>query len=202
MSTTSVDTGILSAGTPLSFHGRPLGRLSVEQYEAMVESGVLTKHDRVELIEGNLVKKMTKGLRHCVASDCVQQALQATLPAGWFVRVEKPVRLPGRMSMPEPDVSVVRGKPRDYLTSPACPPNVALVIEVSDSSLAADRALSATYTVAGLPEYWLLNLVEERLEIYRPAEPMRSLGADEYADLLLDGVVAGRIAVADMLPRA
>lgn len=201
MSTTGVDAGTRDVSAPPSFHGRPLGRLSVAQYEAMVESGVLTKHDRLELIEGHLVQKMTKGMRRCVAADCFQQALQAVLPSGWFVRVEKPVRFPGRMSLPEPDLSVVRGKPRDYLNDQPGPADVALVVEVSDSSLAADRALAATYLGGGVPEYWLLNLAEEVLEVHRPGQPVRVLGTKDAIDLVLDGAAAGRIAVADLLPR-
>ncbi len=91
----------------------PLYRMPVEQYEAMVESGFFTKHDRLHLINGILVAKMTQGDDHCVTDDLCRVALSAVLPPGWFVRPSKPVRLPPDGD-PEPDEAVVRGSIRDY----------------------------------------------------------------------------------------
>ena len=91
----------------------PLYKLSVDQYEAMVESGIFTEHDRLQLINGMLVAKVTQGDDHCVADDLCRAELSAVVPPGWFVRSNKPVRLPPD-SEPEPDESVVRGSIRDY----------------------------------------------------------------------------------------
>ncbi len=105
--------------TPPFLPSLPSGRvpylLSVEKYEAMVASGVFTKRDRFELIEGLLVAKMTKGRRHSAGSVKCRQAIERLLPAGWHIRIETPVRIPTRDSAPEPDISVVRGDADDYL---------------------------------------------------------------------------------------
>jgi Uma2 family endonuclease len=186
----------------LTFHGRPLGRLPVETYEAMITSGLLGEEDRLELIEGALVAKMTKGRRHSRGSMKCWQAILAALPAGWHVEVETPVRLPARDSMPEPDVSVVRGEIDDHADQDPGPPDVALVVEVSDATLAADRALAATYLGGGIPTYWLLNVRDRQLEIYsEPGAAPTVVPESGSAELILDGRPVARIPLADMLPR-
>ena len=89
-------------------------RLSVDQYEAMIENGILPESNRWELINGKLVEKMTKGGRHSASSERSWRVLHGLVPAGWHVRIEKPIRIPDRDSEPEPDVSVARGKTADY----------------------------------------------------------------------------------------
>ena len=92
--------------------GRKPARLSVAKYEAMVASGAFTKADRFELIEGILVEKMTKNPPHSVVSGFCLDSLGQSLPAGWHVRKEDPVRIPNRDSEPEPDIAVVLGSAR------------------------------------------------------------------------------------------
>jgi Uma2 family endonuclease len=181
--------------------GRVPYRLSVERYEAMVEAGFFTEADRLELIEGMLVEKMTKGNEHRLAVQLAFQAIMAALPPGWHATKEDPIRLPARQSEPEPDVAVVRGAIVDYAAGPPGPGDVALVVDAAASSLAADRALAATYTGGGIPEYWLVNLPDGCLEVYRPGEPAQVKIGTDFVDLVLDGQVVGRIAVADLLPR-
>src|SRR5689334_3757408 len=113
-------------------------RLSVGQYEAMIAAGIITDDDRVELIEGRLVAKLPKGPEHSTGSEKCWRAIDRALPGGWHVRIEKPVRLPARDSMPEPDISVVRGDVDDYAGRDPGPDDVALVVEVAKSSLADD----------------------------------------------------------------
>jgi Uma2 family endonuclease len=181
-------------------------RIVVETYEAMVASVVFTKRDRFELIEGILVQKMTKGRKHSAGSENTWRAIHALLPAGWHVRIDKPVRIPARDSEPEPDVSVARGVPDDYLDLDPGPADIALVVEVSDSTLAADRALAATYGGGGIAVDWVVNVADRQLEVYAnpaggvyPAPTI--LGETESVDLIIAGAVVGRIAVADLLPR-
>jgi hypothetical protein len=81
--------------TALPFPGRRPARLSVEKYEAMVASGLLTKRDRLELIEGNLVQKMTKHPPYAVTTGLSLDGVGTALPAGWHTRQEQPVRIPG-----------------------------------------------------------------------------------------------------------
>jgi Uma2 family endonuclease len=201
---------VTTTSPPLSFYGPtpegfpPPARLGVERYEAMIDSGLFTDDDRFELIEGTLVKKMTKGRGHSAGSVKCRLTIERLLPAGWHVRTEMPVRIPTRESMPEPDVSVARGVADDYLDLDPGPGEVALVVEVSDSTLAGDRALAATYIGGGIPVYWLVNLRDRQVEVYTAAAGTQTpaiLAETDTADLVITGTVVGQIAVSDLLPR-
>ncbi len=87
---------------------RLLYRMSMEKYEAMVQSGVFTRRDRLQLVEGLLVGKMTEHPPHASVSVTTADAIRAMLPKGWHVREEKPLRIPARASEPEPDIVVTR----------------------------------------------------------------------------------------------
>src|SRR5262245_37428586 len=97
---------------------------------------------------------------------------------------------------------VARGVADDYEDLDPGPPDVALVVEVSDSSLAEDRAMAATYLGGGIPIFWLVNVADRQLEAIRddPTKPTITREAG-HVDLVLDGQVVARIAVADLLPR-
>jgi len=187
-------------------------RISVAKYEAMVASGAFTKADRFELIEGILVEKMTKNPPHSVVTGLCLDALDQALPPGWHTRLEQPVKIPSRDSEPEPDVTVARGKRADYLDHHPGPADVALVVEVADSTLADDRAMAATYGGGGIPVYWIVNVAGRTLEVYAHPEPgariggaysaPKILGETESVDLFIEGRVVGRLAVANLLPRA
>lgn len=192
---------------------RPPYRLSVAKYEAMVASGAFTKADRFELIEGALVEKMTKGGKHSASSERSWRAIHLLLPPGWHVRIEKPVRIPQRDSEPEPDVSVARGGIDDYEDRHPGPEDVALVVEVAESTLADDRAMAVTYGGGGgIPVYWIVNVAGRQLEVYAHPEPGARiggaypaptiLGETESVELIIEGRVVGMIAVAKLLPRA
>ena len=116
---------------------RPLYRLSVEQYEKMVELGVLKSGERVELIDGLLLEKMPQHPPHATSVEATTEALRAILSEGWVVRDQKPIRL--ATSEPEPDVAVARGSHRSTRTHPR-PADIALLVEVADSSLDVDRS--------------------------------------------------------------
>ncbi len=188
-----------------------LYRLSVEQYHAMADAGILNRSDRVELLEGLLVAKMTKHSPRIVATDLTQTVLMRTLPAGWFASMQNPITIVESNSEPEPDAKVVRGEPRDYLNRRVTPADVALVVEVADSSLHRDQVTKkAVYARAAIPIYWLLNIPAYRLEAYAdPTGPDPSPdyrrrvdhGPDDHVPLILDGQEVARIAVRDLLPR-
>src|SRR3954466_10338304 len=90
-----------------------LDRISLDVYRSMGDLGLLLPDDRVELLDGLLVKKMTRGPRHVTATNRLVKHLDTHLPAGWSARKEDPIELPGGPagadSAPEPDVAVVRG---------------------------------------------------------------------------------------------
>jgi Uma2 family endonuclease len=180
-------------------------RLTVEQYEAMAEAGILTERDRVELVDGLLVKKLAKNPAHSVAARAVAEALARLVPDGYFVTRKDPIRI-GPASEPEPDAAVVRGRSRDYARRHPDAAQSALVVEVSDSSLNLDRTEKLRiYAAGGIPIYWIVNLVDDRLEIHsRPEagsyQDVRSLGSGETVAVVIDGREIGAIGVADLLP--
>ena len=123
------------------------------------ESGVFTNRDRLELIEGFLVAKMTQHPPHAAVCVITSDALHRLLPDGWHVRGEKPLRIPSRASLPEPDLVIARGIARNYMDRHPEPADVALVIEVADSSLDDDRNVkSRVYGGGGIAIYWIVNL--------------------------------------------
>src|SRR5580698_3366339 len=131
-----------------------LYRLTLEQYEAIVASGIFTGRDKVHLINGYLVAKMTQNTPHATADDLCGDRLNRVIPPGWYVRAAKPVRLPTESSAPEPDRCVVRGAIRDYSARHPGPADLALAVEVADSSLEDDRMQADIYGRAGIPVYW------------------------------------------------
>jgi Uma2 family endonuclease len=194
---------------PPSFRVRRLARLTVEKYEAMIASGAFTKNDRFELIEGSLVQKMTKYPPQTVTIGLCVNAIQRALPPGWHARKEEPVRIPIRNSEPEPDVSVARGQLTDYLAAHPGSDDIAMVVEVSDSSVEDDREMAVTYGGGGIPVYWLVNIPDRQLEIYtEPSGPSAPIGyrrctvlhPGDQAPVVIEGTVVAQIPVADLLP--
>jgi Uma2 family endonuclease len=180
-------------------------RLSVAQYEAMVASGVFTKRDRFHLINGILVKKMTEYPPHSSTCETTRQTLQPLLPKGWHIRGDKPLRIPKRSSVPEPDLVITRGSSRDYLKRHPVPADVALVVEISDSSLREDRKLARIYAGGGVRVYWIVNLIDGQVEVYtlpgRNGYRSRQVfPRGQEVPVVIDGVEVGRLAVAAILP--
>ena len=139
------------------------------EYDRLIDVGILRQGDPVELLGGELMVAEAQGSRHYTSVGLVADALRAAFGAGWVIRSQGPVALDGE-SEPEPDVAVVPGNRRDY--SGEHPSRAVLVVEVSDSSLSLDRERKGSlYARAGLDDYWIVNLVERVLEIYREPVP-------------------------------
>ena len=135
-----------------------LWRFSVAQYEAMIDAGILTENDPVELLEGWIVKKMPKNPAHIFSTQVLQDIFGKILPEGWFINLQDPITTEG--SEPEPDVAILRGQRRDYVARKAVPDDVALVIEVAEATLPQDRTIKKrVYAAAGIPVYWIINLL-------------------------------------------
>lgn len=190
-----------------------LYRITIDQYHKMTDQGVLTKHDRVVLLDGLLVSKMTKGDPHVTATRPVFKALERLAPDGWLVCKEDPIALPagptGLDSEPEPDVSVIRGTIRDYSSRKPLPADVSLVVEVADRSLADDRAGLARYAWAGIPEAWIVNLRDMVVEVHgEPSGPADNpayrkaerFGPGAFIRVALGDALVGEVAVTDLLP--
>jgi Uma2 family endonuclease len=186
-----------------------LYRFSVEQYQQFGRSGILTPDDRVELIEGLVVKKMTKHERHLATTRRMTRFIEHSLPDGWFVSKEDPIVL-GR-SEPEPDVTVLRGQFEDYDTRKPGPADLAMIVEVADSSYAFDRRKLAIYAEAGIPIAWIANLNADRIEVYAdPTGPdpvpeyrsRRDFARSDAIPLVIDGREVARLAVDTVLAPA
>lgn len=181
-------------------------RITVELYDKMTELGLLTPEDRVELIEGVIVEKMTKNPPHIVATELLGHVLPRLVPEGWYVSSGNPVTLAQSDSEPEPDTQVVRGNPRDYLQRKHGPADAALVVEVSDSSYTFDRRIKwRLYAAEGVPLFWLLDVNRRVLEVHSDPAPegyraTQTLGPNDEAALVLDGREVARLRVLDVLP--
>jgi len=180
-------------------------RIPVDLYERIVEAGDLGPDDRIELLNGVLVSKMTKSPGHQVCTELCGDELRSLLRPGYQLRTEGPVKIP-EFSEPEPDLAIVRGERRDYARTHPQPRDVVLLVEVSDSSLARDRGVKRDiYARAGVPTYWIVDLEARRVEVYEaPADGAFARGSivDEGGsiELFVDGRAWGRIEVAAVLP--
>jgi Uma2 family endonuclease len=193
MSESVLDT-VAGAAVP----SEPIWRLSVEQYHAMIEAGILTDDDPVELLEGWLVFKMPKNPPHRITTRLLRAALEQLIPVGWYVDSQEP----------EPDVIVVRGDTRDYLDRHPGAADLAIVIEVADTTLQRDRTTKKrSYARAGVGIYWIVNLSEQQIESY--TQPIAATAAyqtstdyrlQDSIPVLIAGVEVGRIAVESVLP--
>jgi Uma2 family endonuclease len=131
----------------------------------MIASGILGPSDRCELLEGEIVTKMPQGSRHSTLVGKVGDVLRPVYGSDFFLREQMPLAL-GERSEPEPDMAVVRGNRMDYLDEH--PSTALLVAKVSDTSLESDRTRKRRiYARAGVAEYWIVNLAEEQIEVYR-----------------------------------
>jgi len=186
----------------------PIGRLSVDHYHAMIQAGILTDDDPIELLEGWLVVKMSKNPPHRVVTRLIRQALERLIAEGWYVDSQEPITTLD--SEPEPDVTVVRGDTLDYLDRHPNPEEVALVVEVAEATLKRDRSTKKrVYARAGIAVYWLINLVNQQIEVY--TQPTQSGKQPDYKQhhlyypgdmlpVILNGTEIGQIAVRELLP--
>lgn len=141
--------------------------LSVEDYHRMIEAEILTEDDKVELLDGMLVEKVTENPPHRAVVDRLTWHFARGLSEDYRLRVGGPITLPPR-SEPEPDVAVVDVADVNFEAHPS---TAHLLIEVSDSSRRIDRGRKlAIYARAGLPEYWVVDLVERCIEVHRVPE--------------------------------
>jgi Uma2 family endonuclease len=183
-------------------------RWSRAEYDRLIALGIIQEDERLELLAGELVLRDRQSPGHAFAIQALSEALQRAIGSGSHVRVFSPIALDSE-SEPEPDLSVVPGAIRDYRDDHPSQPT--LLVEVADTSLVFDRGhKSSLYARARMPEYWIVNLVDGVLEVYREPAPdvgapygwayrvALRLGPDERATPL--AVTSARILVADFLP--
>ncbi|MCX7993421.1 MAG: Uma2 family endonuclease [Fimbriimonadales bacterium] len=150
-------------------------RFTPEQFHQLGAMGLLDPERRYELIEGDIYEMTPVGPEHGYTVDIATQTLAPrSKPGEYYVRIQNPLRL--GESEPVPDISVVPGKPEDY--AHALPTTALLIIEIADTSLERDRTTKlALYARCQIPEYWIVNLSERVVEVYR--EPQ----GEEYRSL-------------------
>ena len=152
---------------------RSVHRFTIGEYERLTQIGFFNPGDRSELIDGWLVDKMAHNPQHAGTVDVANAIIAALLPAGWTTRSQLPVRLPGD-NAPEPDVAVVPAPKQQYTARHPTEKDVALIVEVSDTSLDEDRRLKVPqYAKAKIPEYWIINVNERRVEVYTQPRGVR-----------------------------
>lgn len=180
---------------------------SRREYARMAEVGFFTDK-RVELIEGQIIVLSPMGSMHATAVALVAKALESIFSTDGVVRWQMPF-VAGEYSEPEPDIAVVTGTIRDYRDQH--PSHALLLVEVADTSLTYDRETKASlYARAGVAEYWIINLVDQCVEVYRQphydaqapfdfsyAPPSILVVGDQLAPLARPEAI---IAVADLLP--
>lgn len=198
------------ARTPMSLKvpSDPIWPLRIEQYHQMIETGILTDDDPIELLEGWLVTKMPKNPSHRLTTQLTREALAVLVSTGYYVEAQEPLTLDD--SEPEPDIMIVRGQRRDYRDRHPGPQDIAIVIEVSDTTLQRDRTLKKQIYARGrIPIYWIINLGERQIECYTqpsgPAERPDYQQHQEYAaatsiPVRLGEELIGFLAVAELLP--
>jgi Uma2 family endonuclease len=180
---------------------------TLDEYYRLGELGFFQKQ-RVELINGKIIEMAPVRNFHVAATDMTVDALKAAFGPGYWVRNQGPLDL-SATSSPQPDVAVVRGSPKKC--SAANPTTALLVVEVSEATLRIDRGTKARlYARAGIKDYWIVNLVDRQLEVYRspgpdPARPKRVIYTKKT--ILIPGDHASplaapkaKVAVDDLLP--
>jgi Uma2 family endonuclease len=169
----------------------------------MIESGILTDDDPVELLEGWLVTCMPKSPRHSHVTRLTRDAFERVVPSGWFVDAQEPITTAD--SEPEPDVMIVWGHRDNYADRHPGPGDIALVVEVADATLTRDRGLKLRlYAAAGISHYWIINLPDQQLEAHHAPDGATYRVRTVYAPadsvpLIIAGAEVARIAVRDLL---
>ena len=200
---------IATSNTASEFSPFPIRRFTVDEYHRLAELGVLSAGERVELLEGWLVPKMIHNPAHDGTIELLDDLLRPMLPEGWRLRIQSVVTTGD--SEPEPDIAIVRGPAGRYLSKHPGAADIALVIEVAESSLDRDRHKRRLYARAGIVCYWIVNLVDRKVEVYGnpvelDGEPVFSTHEDFFVGVDLpvevSGMRAGLLRVSELFPDA
>ena len=140
-------------------------RMSVDEYHRASEAGAISEN--VELLRGIIITKTAKSPLHEFVIQKLMNLLLALVPRAFQVRREGPLTL--RDSEPEPDLSVVRGQPEDWMT--AHPSTAQLAVEVAVTSAVVDEGKAEIYAEAGIAEYWLVRAEQRTVDVYRDPTP-------------------------------
>jgi Uma2 family endonuclease len=191
----------------LSQQGKPMKatemrRWTREEYERMIAAGMFAPGERLELVDGEILQMPPQGSVHATVIQLMSDALRSAFGPAFSVRQQLPIGLAAD-SEPEPDLAVVAGTPRDYWD--AHPRTAALLVEVSDATPEYDRRRKGSlYARAGVCDFWIVNLVERCIEVYREPHQAsygscrRVFPGDRLEPLAAPG---SNIQVADLFPQ-
>ncbi len=141
-------------------------RFSVDEYYKMIELGMLKNYEKAEIIDGELIKKMTIGDRHALIVDLLTNFFIKNVSDEIRVRIQNPLRI-SDFDEPEPDIVLSDLTKYDGTRHPR-PAEVILVIEVSDTTLKYDRDIKLPlYAEAGILEVWIINLKKDIIEVHQ-----------------------------------
>jgi Uma2 family endonuclease len=145
------------------FERRPF---TTAEYHRLIEAGILTEDDRVELINGEIINMAPIGPRHAACVDRLAEFFTDKIIELVIVRVQNPIEL-NEYSEPQPDIALVKRRTDFYAQSHPTPEDVLVAIEVPDTTVERDRAVKIpSYANAGIPEAWLIDLYNDRIEIH------------------------------------
>jgi len=146
-------------------------RFTVAEYYGMGEAGIIRPDERTELIEGEIIVMPPIGPGHAAGGSRVERSFMQRLGGRAVVRGQYPIHLPDDTE-PQPDIVLARPDPDDYRAAHPHPEDIFLVVEICDTTLAHDREVKLPlYARAGIPETWLMNLPDDRIEVYRDPAP-------------------------------
>jgi Uma2 family endonuclease len=196
----------MTSRTLLGLEISDIWRVSVEKYHQMINEGSLDHDDPVELLDGFLVAKEKKTPAHTYSTSLTRELLEDHILSDYFVDKYHPFTT--STSESEPDLTVIKGKPRDYLQRHPYANEVPLVVEVADTSLILSREFKQRiYAAAGIPIYWILNLNDRRLEVHTKPVPNEKryeekliYDADSLVPFVIEGEEIAQLAVKDLLP--
>jgi Uma2 family endonuclease len=140
---------------------------SVDEYYRMLDAGILTEDDRVELIDGEILQMSPIGIRHAGCVNGANYLFTREFMGKAVVSIQNPLRL-SDYTEPEPDVVLLKPRSDQYRGKHAQADDALLVLEVADTTLTYDRDVKLPrYAAAGVPEVWIEDLTADRLLVYR-----------------------------------
>jgi len=182
-------------------------RWSVAEYHRLIDTGFLGEDDPVHLLEGNMVLRTPPNPPHSNSVTRSIRTLVRILPDAWQLRSEQPITLPD--SEPQPDITLALGDHTTFRNRHPGPSDIGLLVEVADTSLIVDRVdMGRIYARAGLPVYWIINIVDRQVEVYtdpRPNAPVPAYATrtdyrpGDVVPLILDGQQIARLLVDELL---
>ena len=202
MTTVTYPSGVVAPLPPL-----PPKQWTVAEYHELLQNATLKSGDPFELLEGWIVKKMSRKPPHDVSLDLVQEALRGDLPSEWRCASNAQLR---QQTASRNQTWQSFAAWRDYLAKHPGPPAIGLLVEIADTSLTLDRVTKARiYVRASISDYWIVNLVDRQVEVYSDPdafapEPSYARRTDFFPGdsipFILDGREVARLRVTDLLP--